>query len=65
MLPLNTNWAAAKSHTEGQSPKWNNVTQSRVSAGYLAGCGGTLIRAGCGKDTTSVVPISPLKWFAL
>jgi hypothetical protein len=30
MLPLNTDWAAAKSDPEGQFPKWNNVTQSRV-----------------------------------
>jgi hypothetical protein len=30
MLPLNTDWAGAKSDPEGQFPKWNNVTQSRV-----------------------------------
>ena len=41
------------------------ANQLRVVEDALAGCGKTLIRAGLGKGTTSVVPLSPLKWFAL
>src|ERR1039458_2106925 len=35
MLPLNTDWAAAKSDPEGQFPKWNNAVffASRLSGG--------------------------------
>jgi hypothetical protein len=36
-----------------------------MNTNNLAGCGKTLIRAGFGKGTTSVVPTSHGKWLAL
>jgi quercetin dioxygenase-like cupin family protein len=61
--------AHLSNEVEGKSPVDLKLAdgETRFTAGNFAhvASGKTLIRAGCGKGTTSVVPISPLKWFAL